>query len=77
MDFKNLTPREVKTKSVVVKIEIELIDSSLQMDDILFRVQSYLNHHNSGGISFLVLYLLRAAKARFWNLKNIEVNEND
>jgi hypothetical protein len=77
MDFKNLTPKGIKTKSVVVKIEIEFMESTLDFDDITNRIQLYLNYPNSKGISELVMGLLKATNARLWDLKGFKVNEND
>lgn len=64
--------REVKTPKVFLRFEIELINSSLEIEEIGDRITRSLN--GSSVLSDLVLGLLRASRSSLWELGKVEIS---
>ena len=64
--------REIKTKSMVLKLEIELIDSIYTPDEAAERIQMAMERSND--FSNLIVFLLRTTGSSMWEQKSLELN---
>ena len=72
VDFKKLS--KPITKSMVLKLEIELIDSHYTPDEAAERVQYLINSSRAKEFSELIVFLLRTTRSNMWELKAFEIN---
>ncbi len=70
-DFKKI--KEPITKSMVLTLEIELIDSHYTPDEAAERLQGLLNSSRSTEFSALIVMLLRTTRSSMWELKKLEL----
>lgn len=74
MDFK-LAKREVKTPRMILKLEIELNESTLTDQEAADRLSFLINSYHAKEFSELIVFLLRETKSSTWELKALEINQ--
>jgi hypothetical protein len=70
-DFKKI--KEPVTKSMVLTLEIELINSHYTPDEAAEKLQYLINSSNAKEFSELIVFLLRTTRSSMWELKKLEL----
>ena len=65
--------QEPITKSMVLKLEIELIDSHYTPDEAAEKIQYLINSSNAKEFSELIVFLLRTTRSSMWEFKSLEI----
>jgi hypothetical protein len=68
MQFKT---REVVTPKMTLKIEIELENSTISLEEAGEKVERWLQDSRNNPMSSLITGLLRESRARTWDLKTV------
>lgn len=71
MAFKKI--EEPVTKSMVLKLEIELINSALTPDEASAKLQYLIDSYHAKEFSELIVFLLRNTRSSMWELKSLEL----
>ena len=70
----NFKPKEIKTPKLVLKLEIELIDSTYTEEEAFNRLQYLLNSSNFKEFSAFIVALLRETRSSMWDNPNLELH---
>lgn len=73
VDFKKIGDRKPVTKSLIVKLEIELTDSMYTVDEAAQKVQYMIDSSRSKEFSELIVFLLRTTRSSMWELHKLEI----
>lgn len=65
--------KEVKSESIIVKVEIELNKCTLTPQELADKLEFLINSSRDRGFSEFIVSLLRNAGASTWELHNLEV----
>lgn len=66
--------KEVISPKLVLKLEIELSDSSYTAEEAADRIAHLINSSRSESFSSFIVFLLRETKSSMWDLKTLEIN---
>ncbi len=72
MAFK-FTKREVKSEKLLLKIELELIDSLYTADESASRLQYLIDSYQSKEFSSFIMFLMRETQSNSWEMKKLEI----
>ena len=73
VDFKRLADREVKSKKLILKLEVELSNSLLTAEEAADRLNAMIKMCRFREFDNLVVALLRETKSNMWDMKNLEI----
>lgn len=74
MDFKNFKKREVKSPKLILKLEIELTNSTLTAEDAARRIQYLIDSSNNKDMSNFIIFLLRETNSSMWEVKHLSID---
>jgi hypothetical protein len=75
VDFRKIKTKVIKSNKLILKLEIELNESSYTAQEAAERIAYLINGHYEIDFSNFILFLLRETKSNTWELKNLEINE--
>lgn len=70
-----IKPKEVKSKKLILTLEIELTNSCLDEQEAADRISYAINTSSRHEISEFIVFLLRETKSSYWELKKLEINK--
>ena len=67
------TKKVVVTPKLTLKLELDLLDSSMTADEATERIQYLINSYNFKEFSNLIVTLMRETRSSMWDLKSLEL----